>query len=100
MTRRLRRIAPRKTGITLALLYGCAGLLFVPYTLLTGSLPPGMPEVVGLLVPGRAFFLLIPVIYALLGLATGYVGSLLYNWIAGFTGGVEFEVEAAAAGAA
>ncbi|MDN5933644.1 MAG: hypothetical protein L0I24_21680 [Pseudonocardia sp.] len=96
MTRRLRRITPSSAGKTLAALYGSAGLLFLPlFYLMTRLAPQGTPG----LGFGLGFALAMPILYAAVGFVMGYVGSLLYNWIASLTGGIEFVVEAPAGSA-
>ena len=78
-----------------ALVYGCLGLIFLPFFLLFG--------VVGLfagqnknLLPGAAAVLLsilLPVIYGAMGFIMGALGALLYNLMAKWIGGFELQLE-------
>lgn len=38
------------------------------------------------------FLLALPVVFTILGFAIGILGSILYNWIAQWTGGLELEM--------
>jgi len=91
MKKQLTYIAPLKAGITLAALYGILILIFLPIFLLAavlGSKSGG---------PAPAFFsvgfvIIMPVIYTVAGFLGGVIGAALYNLIAKWTGGFEFEV--------
>jgi hypothetical protein len=99
MTRKLKRIAPVKFGIVVGACYGVIALIFVPFFLLGivismfapapgGSMQQGLSIGLSLL-----FCVILPVIYAVLGCLFGMLGALIYNLIAGWIGGIEFEVE-------
>ncbi len=99
MKKQLTKIAPLRAGIVLGTLYAFLGLLLMPifllFTLLashTGRVPAGsgggMPVVFG----GVLMTVLIPVFYGIMGFIGGIISAFLYNLIAGWTGGLEFEV--------
>ena len=80
------RIAPARAGIIFGILYGFAGLIFAPIFLLAAL--SGQPDVRG---GGIAFAVFLPVFYAAGGLLSGLIVAALYNVVAGWTGGLEFE---------
>ncbi|CAM3095171.1 hypothetical protein [Rariglobus hedericola] len=101
MTIRIKKISPVQLGKMLAVIYGLASLIFVPFFLIMGllaSFAPGpvegsaLPAAIGLGL-GIAFTLLFPVMYAFMGFITGLIGALIYNLVAGWIGGIEVEVE-------
>jgi hypothetical protein len=69
-TRRLKRIAPLQLGKMLALLYGILGLIFIPFFLIMSAAASQMPseQRVGMMAFGAGFALLVPFIYAAMGL--------------------------------
>ncbi len=85
----------------LAVVYGCMGLIFLPFFALAGmagafaqhtqpnSAAPAA-AVAGLIF-GMGFFM--PIIYAVMGFFFGIVGAFLYNLVARWIGGFEVEVE-------
>jgi len=99
MTRKLKRIAPVKFGIVTGAVYGLISLIFIPFFLLgtlasvfapthQGAMQTGIATGVGLVL-----CIAFPVIYAALGCLFGMLGAWLYNVVAHWTGGIEFEVE-------
>ena len=91
MKKNLTRIAPLRAGIILGILYGLFSLILVPFFLLfalvsakTGTAAPAFM--------GVGFAIVLPVIYAFFGFIGGLLMAALYNLIAGWTGGIEFEV--------
>ena len=85
----------------LAVVYGCMGLIFLPFFTLAGMLGAfaqhtrshqGAPAAVfGGLVLGMGIFM--PIIYAVMGFVFGLIGAALYNLVARWIGGFEVEVE-------
>lgn len=90
----------------LGVLYGCLGLIFLPFLLLAGmagafaqhaqqahgaSAAPAA-AVMGLMV-GMGIFM--PVIYGVMGFVFGVLSAALYNLIARWLGGIEVEIEPA-----
>lgn len=91
MKKQLTHISPLRAGIVLAVLYGLFGLIFVPFFLLAaviGSRSSGGPAAFG----GAFFIILFPVIYAAGGFVGGIITAAVYNLVARWTGGLEFEV--------
>jgi hypothetical protein len=92
MKKQLTYITPLRAGIVLGVLYGILSLLVVPFVLLAALLGSKTG------VPGPSIFLgvglaiLLPVLYAVAGFIGGVIGAALYNLIAKWTGGLEFEV--------
>ncbi len=98
MKKQLTYIAPLKAGIVLAALYGILSLIFVPFFLLAavfgGKSGGATPAVFGV-----GFAILMPVLYAVAGFIGGIIAAALYNLIAKWTGGFEFEVRDVASAA-
>ncbi len=86
MKRRLIRVAPLRAGIVLGILYGIAGLIFVPFLLL--AIVTAKEGAAG----GVMLAALLPIIYAVGGFIAGIIGAALYNLVAKWTGGLQFEV--------
>lgn len=100
MTRRLKRIAPLQAGKVLGILYALFGLIIVPFFLLFGLVsafaqPSESNGAVGAIAGGMmmAMGLLAPVMYGVMGFVFGVISAALYNLIARWVGGIEFEVE-------
>jgi hypothetical protein len=101
MTRRIRRIAPLQAGKMLAVVYGCMGLIFLPFFALAGMLGAFAQHaqsnqaepaaVIGGLFLGMGIFM--PIIYAVMGFIFGVIGAALYNLVARWIGGFEVDVE-------
>jgi hypothetical protein len=94
MKKQLVSIAPLKAGIILGILYGLLALIIVPFFLLfvligakTNS--SGSP---GAAIFGVGFAIMLPVFYAIIGFIFGIIAAAIYNLIAKWTGGFEFEV--------
>jgi hypothetical protein len=99
---RIRRFGVVRTATVLAVLYTVAALIFfgifAVIILLAGAQQPALPGmidmgagIVGVLIGG----LIVSAFYGLFGWIFTAIFCLLYNWVAGFTGGVEFELKAA-----
>lgn len=91
MKKQLTYIAPLRAGIVLAMLYGILSLILVPIFLVAavlGSKAGGA----GSAVFSIGFAIVLPVLYAAVGFLGGLIAAALYNLIAKWTGGFEFEV--------
>ena len=86
MTYRITRFSPLQAAKMLGILYGVLGLVFMPLFLLAGLI--GGDEAAF----GVMFGLFIPVFYAVIGVISGAVGSVVYNLIAASIGGLEFDL--------
>jgi len=99
MTRKLKRIAPVKFGIILGVFYGLISLIFVPFLLLVtvaASLAPSHDdEAQKHMAAGMSLVMcvVLPVFYTVFGGLFGMLAAWLYNVVAGWVGGIEFEVE-------
>jgi hypothetical protein len=100
MTKRLKRIAPVKFGIVIGIFYGLISLIFVPFFLLFAGLslvlPHPQPGASAQALPfamSVVLAILLPVFYAVFGGLFGMLGAWIYNVIASWVGGIEFEVE-------
>jgi uncharacterized oligopeptide transporter (OPT) family protein len=91
MKKQLTHIAPLRAGIVLGVLYGILSLILVPFFLLAvifgGKSGTPAPAIFGV---GFAIFL--PVLYAVMGFIGGIIAAAIYNLVAKWTGGLEFEV--------
>ena len=91
MATRLTRIAPLQLAVVFAVLYAFIGIIFalltVPMMALMATfgghmMPPGFSfGIVGLIV--------FPFMYGIIGFVGGLIWALLYNLVAGWTGGIE-----------
>lgn len=79
----------------MGLMYGCMGLLVVPFFLLfvlAGSLT-GQDKLPLAGVFGVVLAVLAPILYGTMGFIFGAIGALLYNLFAKLVGGFELEME-------
>jgi len=101
MTRRIKRIAPLQAGKMLAVVYGCMGLIFLPFFAIAGMLGvfaqhaqlehAAPAALIGDVMVGMGIFF--PIIYGMMGFILGVVSAALYNLVARWIGGFEVEVE-------
>jgi hypothetical protein len=101
MTHRIKRIAPFQAGKMLAVVYGCLGLIFLPFFALAGMLgvfaqhaqseQAAPAALVGGIMLGMGIF--IPIIYGAMGFIFGVIGAAVYNLVARWIGGLELEVD-------
>jgi len=80
-----------------ALIMACFGLIIgLFYGLFLGALGAMMPASRGGAAVGGFGILavfIVPVIYAVIGFIAGALGAVIYNFAAGFMGGIEIELE-------
>jgi hypothetical protein len=98
----LRRIAPLQAGKLLGAFYGLFSLIFVPFFALAmvsaraaakmdgAENAAPMPFIFGM---GVGVMILMPVLYAAMGFLFGALSALIYNWLAGWLGGLGLEFE-------
>ncbi len=103
MNLKLKRIAPLQAGKMLAAFYGLISLMIIPFMLAFmafGTLAastqgrssaPAIPLMFGM---GVGFMIMVPVIYTTIGFVFGVIGALIYNLLARWMGGFEFDFEA------
>jgi hypothetical protein len=87
MAQRIRRFGIGQTAKVVAALYALLGLVFLPFFLL-GSM--FAPKETGL---GAGFVIALPVIYGIMGFIFTAIGCAIYNFVAGFVGGIEVELD-------
>jgi hypothetical protein len=94
-TRTIKRIAPLRAGIILAIMYAVLGLVLIPFFLLAMAISSQMPQAqrAGVMAFGAGFAVLIPIFYAVMGFIGGVLGAFVYNLAARWVGGFEVEVE-------
>jgi hypothetical protein len=95
MKKQLTYIAPLRAGIVLGILYGILSLVFVPIFLLGALFASKSTHPVPAIF-GVGFAVVMPVIYAAVGFIGGVIASALYNLVAKWTGGLDFEVRESA----
>lgn len=92
----LKSVGVMSVAKLMGLLYGCMGLIFAPFFLLIGLVGSFAGEAktpfAGIF--GVVFAVLMPVMYGAMGFVSGAIGALLYNVLAKWAGGFEFELEA------
>ncbi len=96
MKKQLTHVAPLKAGLVLGILQGLLSLIFVPFFLLFAVLGGAAAAKSGSPFPaifGAGFAVILPLFYAIIGFIVGALGALIYNLIAKWTGGLEFEVK-------
>src|ERR1700722_12007714 len=91
MKKELVSIAPLRAGIIRGVLYGAVSLIALPFILL-GILLGHKAGGGSAVIVGVAMVIFIPVVYATLGFIGGVIAAAVYNLIAQWTGGIEFEV--------
>ena len=85
MKKHLVRISPFHAGIVIALVFGLIGFpIMIAALVSVAGRPPGVRFPVG--IP------FLPVVYAAVGFVGGIVLSFVYNGVAKWTGGLQFEV--------
>src|SRR5688500_12174547 len=85
MKQQIKRFSILQTAKVLGILYAILGLLFFPIFLLATLVDPQNSF-------GLAFAFLMPAFYALIGFVGTIIGCAIYNWIAGWVGGIEVEL--------
>jgi hypothetical protein len=94
----LKHISVLQAGKITGVLYACLGLIVIPFFLLASlaaRAAGGGHSVMPFAALGVGFAIFLPVIYGVMGFIAGVVSSALYNLIAGWVGGFEFEFESA-----
>jgi len=94
MKKRIRRFSVLQTSWVAAVILFCVMLIFMlPMGLIfsmmgkSGLMPGGFPGF------GGAFFFILPFLYGIMGFVMTAISCLIYNLIAGWTGGIELEFE-------
>ncbi len=94
MKRRIRRFSVLQTSWVAAVILFCVSLVFMlPIGLIvtligkSGLLPVGIPGF------GGVIFFVLPFLYGFMGFIMTVISCLIYNLIAGWTGGIELEFD-------
>jgi hypothetical protein len=88
MLRRVTRISPWQAGKFFAVLYFIMGLIFaIPFALVSSVVPAESGAGFGV-----GFAIAIPFIYAICGLIFVPLACVIFNFVAGLVGGLEFTV--------
>lgn len=87
MAQRIASFSVGQTAKVIGILYALMGLVFVPIFLIAGKMAPEGQMF------GMGFALAMPVIYGVMGFIFAGLGCLLYNWVAGWAGGIEVELD-------
>jgi hypothetical protein len=92
---RIKSVGVLSAAKILSLIYGCVGLIFLPFFLLIISLQAFVPKDQGAFIGAFGVILAIaaPIVYAIMGFLIGAVGAFLYNLFAKLVGGFELELE-------
>ena len=96
----LKSVGVMSVAKIMGVLYGCLGLIFIPFFLLisvvgTVAGQKNMPFAGAL---GIIFAIAMPILYGVMGFVSGAIGAALYNVLAKWLGGFEIELEARPAG--
>jgi hypothetical protein len=90
--KRIKRFGVLQTSKVVAInLFFIALIFMVPFALMSRSLMAS--KVMGFQFGGGLFFFLLPVLYAVMGFIGTALTCVIYNYIAGWTGGIEVEFE-------
>jgi hypothetical protein len=86
VAQQIRRFGIGQTAKVVAVLYALMGLLFVPFFLAGAAF---VPREVGF---GTGFALALPIMYGVFGFIFTAIACAIYNFVAGFVGGIEVEL--------
>ena len=98
MTRRLRHVSPLPVGKIFGIIYAIFGLIFVPFfaiAALVGAFAEPANSgagAVGVVVGMIVMAVLLPVLYGAMGFVGGIICAALYNLIARWVSGLDFQV--------
>ena len=87
MAQRIRRFGIGQTAKVVGVLYVIMGLLFLPFLLVAAAFAPRETGF------GTGLALGLPIIYGVAGFIFTAVACAIYNFVAGFVGGIEVELE-------
>jgi hypothetical protein len=87
MAQQIRRFGIGQTAKVVAALYTLLGLVFVPVFLVAAMFSP---KETGF---GTGLAVALPVLYGVMGFIFTAIACAIYNFVAGFVGGIEVELE-------
>jgi hypothetical protein len=91
----VKRIGPLSAAKISGALYALMGLIFGAFISLFSMVGSAFaPKDAGFagMIFGAAAIIVLPIFYGILGFITTLIAAALYNWIAGFVGGIELEL--------
>jgi hypothetical protein len=98
---RIKSVGVLSCAKMLGVLYGCMGLLFIPFALIAGLASMATQQanstIGGAAIGGAAIIalgILAPLLYGAMGFVFGAIGAWIYNLIAKRLGGIEIQLEA------
>ena len=89
MVTRINNINPVQLGKVYAVLYAILGLIFGVFFGIASSISGGAMAASGIGNFGWLSIIIFPICYAIAGFIGGIILAMLYNLVAGWTGGVE-----------
>ncbi len=87
MAQQIRRFGIGQTAKVVAALYTLLGLVFVPVFLVAAMFSPKETAF------GTGLAVALPVLYGVMGFIFTAIACAIYNFVAGFVGGIEVELE-------
>lgn len=95
MKTQIKRMSPHQNGKVFGLLMAASSLVFlIPMLLVMVAAMPKMDQETGFFAAGPAVMLFIgPILYLVFGYVFIAIGCMVYNTIAKFVGGIEFDIE-------
>lgn len=93
MVFRVRHLGVAQLAKTMGVLDLLLGLVFAVCFFVIGSMAPGGEMAKAFPMGGIGVVILIPLMYAFFGYIIGALIAWLYNIVAGWTGGVEFDLQ-------
>lgn len=94
MIQQIRRLGVVQMAKVMGALYFLIGIVIAALVGLFGSMFPGAGNDSVSLFSG-VFLMALPIVYGVIGVISGALIAWLYNVVAGFTGGLEIELEGA-----
>jgi hypothetical protein len=87
VSQQIRRFGIGQTAKVIAVLYALMGLIFVPFFLIAAAFAPKEAAF------SSGFALALPILYGVCGFIFTAIACAIYNFVAGFVGGIEVELE-------
>jgi hypothetical protein len=96
MLQRVRRVGVGQVAKVLGVLYLALGFIFGVCIWLFSSLAPSTTGASPFFGMGLAALIVIPIVYAIIGVVFGAITAVIYNLVAGAVGGIELDLEPSA----
>lgn len=88
MPQQIRRFGIGQTAKVIGVLYALVGVFLLPIFLVLAVFSPNRESQFG-----SGFALALPVIYGAMGFIATAIGCAVYNYVAGWVGGIEVELD-------